>query len=322
LCIKNKKGVTFIKNRLIFGSMHEYIRKIALAALVTCGLTAGISTFSRASIPEPLLSDINRYKPDVAFITYMDDKVKFAHGVEVEKHIASMQTPTNIQFGIEELDLGTLENIAMNLETDAIKDNGRTLHQYKLLQHPNNAGIHDKITRTLQYAPIIKMESFQYGIPADLYAALIAVESGGNPDANSGTGARGLTQLLEGTAHAMSKNPRKFNVDSDCSYRYDPHVSIQCGAAFFAKVKNRIDTIYSRLPASDRTDLALASYNAGVGGIKHAMRGRKTFWHIPQKKAPAQSYKYVPKIRAVQKLIHSNPAYVDKLRYLFEENRM
>jgi soluble lytic murein transglycosylase-like protein len=86
------------------------------------------------------------------------------------------------------------------------------------------------------------------GLDPALLAGLIKQESGFNPNAGSGAGARGLTQLMPATAAALGVT----NV-------LDPQQSIEGGAKY---LKRQLDAF-----GGDVTK-ALAAYNAGPGAVK------------------------------------------------------
>ena len=86
------------------------------------------------------------------------------------------------------------------------------------------------------------------GLDPALLAGLIKQESGFNPNAGSGAGARGLTQLMPGTAAGLGVS----NV-------LDPVQSINGGAKY---LKQQLDAF-----GGDVTK-ALAAYNAGPGAVQ------------------------------------------------------
>ncbi len=90
------------------------------------------------------------------------------------------------------------------------------------------------------------------GIDARLVVALVAVESAWNPHAVSPAGARGLGQLMPGTAAGLG-------VDPD-----DPEANLHGTIAHLAGLLAR----YRRYPAPERYARALASYNAGAGAVE------------------------------------------------------
>lgn len=84
-------------------------------------------------------------------------------------------------------------------------------------------------------------------IDEDLLASVVRAESGGQVKAVSRTGARGLMQLMPGTASAMG-------VDD----AFKPDQNIAGGTAY-------LDTLLTRY--HDNVALALAAYNAGPGAV-------------------------------------------------------
>ena len=85
------------------------------------------------------------------------------------------------------------------------------------------------------------------GIDSSLLKGLVSQESGFDPNARSGAGAVGLTQLMPGTAAALGvTNP------------LDPAQSLQGGAKY---LRQQLD----RFGGDEK--LALAAYNAGPGAV-------------------------------------------------------
>lgn len=88
-------------------------------------------------------------------------------------------------------------------------------------------------------------------------------ESGGNPKAVSQAGARGLMQLMPGTAQELGV------LDP-----FDPDQNMKGGTEYlgrqFANVRLALDG--HDVPPSDVARLALASYNGGFGYVREAIR--------------------------------------------------
>lgn len=98
------------------------------------------------------------------------------------------------------------------------------------------------------YAGFIKQQAVKHGVPYDLALRVIQAESGGRVRARSKAGARGLMQLMPGTARAMGvRNP------------YDPYQNIAGGMRYLGQLLRMF---------KGRKDLAVAAYNAGPGAVK------------------------------------------------------
>jgi membrane-bound lytic murein transglycosylase F len=94
------------------------------------------------------------------------------------------------------------------------------------------------------------------GIEWRLLAAVAYQESQWDPIATSETGARGLMQLTEETARHLGV------ID-----RLDPRTALLAGARYLRKLKDRIP---ERIGEPDRTWLALAAFNIGLGHLEDA----------------------------------------------------
>ncbi len=85
-------------------------------------------------------------------------------------------------------------------------------------------------------------------VESALIQAVIAAESGGNPNAESPKNAKGLMQLIDSTAAEMGvKNP------------FNPQDNIQGGTKYLAKLLDKFNGNYR---------LALAAYNAGPTAVE------------------------------------------------------
>ncbi|MEW9797619.1 membrane-bound lytic murein transglycosylase MltF [Alteromonas sp. CYL-A6] len=89
-----------------------------------------------------------------------------------------------------------------------------------------------------------------------LLAAMSYQESHWDPKATSPTGVRGLMMLTRDTAK-----------DWDVASRTDAQQSIRGGARYFSSLKSRIP---ARIQDPDRTWMALAAYNIGLGHLEDA----------------------------------------------------
>ena len=107
-----------------------------------------------------------------------------------------------------------------------------------------------------RYEPLFRREAEKVAIDWRLLAAIGYQESLWNSRAKSPTGVRGLMMLTQATAKQMK-----------VTNRLDPEQSIRGGAKYFSRVLKRVP---ESVPEPDRTWLALAAYNVGLGHVEDA----------------------------------------------------
>jgi membrane-bound lytic murein transglycosylase F len=116
--------------------------------------------------------------------------------------------------------------------------------------------------RLPRYREAFEAASEEYGFDWRLLAAMGYQESHWNPRAVSPTGVRGIMMLTTRTAEAMGVADRE-----------DPAESIRGGARYLRRILDRLpDDIYE----PDRTWMALAAYNVGLGHLRAARRIAET----------------------------------------------
>ncbi|MBE0439532.1 MAG: membrane-bound lytic murein transglycosylase MltF [Gammaproteobacteria bacterium] len=115
---------------------------------------------------------------------------------------------------------------------------------------------HRILTDLPTYQPLFEQAAKQYGFDWRLLAAISYQESHWDPKAVSSTGVKGLMMLTQATAKQM-------NIDN----REDPQQSIPAGAAYLAYIRENLP---ERIQEPDRTWLALAAYNIGLGHLEDA----------------------------------------------------
>lgn len=86
--------------------------------------------------------------------------------------------------------------------------------------------------------------------------AIIKVESNFDEKATSNSGAKGLMQLMDGTAEEMAKSVGLENFESNMLY--NPDINIMLGTKYF-------DTLLAKY--NENYYLAIAAYNAGIGNV-------------------------------------------------------
>ncbi|MCK9247719.1 MAG: lytic transglycosylase domain-containing protein [Solirubrobacteraceae bacterium] len=97
------------------------------------------------------------------------------------------------------------------------------------------------------YGPMIVEAAQRHGIDPRVFTELVRQESGFDPNVTSSAGARGLTQLMPGTAAGLGVTDPT-----------DPAQALDGGARYLRQQLDRYDGDYVK---------ALAAYNAGPGAV-------------------------------------------------------
>jgi soluble lytic murein transglycosylase-like protein len=118
----------------------------------------------------------------------------------------------------------------------------------------------------IPYLNEITAAANRYGVEPALLAGLVKAESNFNPRAQSGVGAKGLTQLMDATARGLGVNNS-----------FDVQQSLDGGAKFLGGLLKQFHGDES---------LALAAYNAGPGAVQK-------YGGIPPYQ---ETQRYVPKV--------------------------
>ncbi len=120
-----------------------------------------------------------------------------------------------------------------------------------------------------KYINVFKSAAAKYKVSWTLIAAQAYQESHWRPNAKSPTGVRGMMMLTRATAKELGiKN------------RLDPTSSIMGGANYLNKLRKRLPETVSE---PDRTWIALAAYNVGMGHIWDARRLAKELGKNPDR---------------------------------------
>ena len=119
---------------------------------------------------------------------------------------------------------------------------------------------------SVPFQDLIATAAAKYGLDPALLAAVVKQESNFNPNAKSGAGAKGLTQLMDATSRGLGVTDP-----------FDPAQSLDGGARFLSGLMKQFH--------GDRS-LALAAYNAGPGAVQK-------YGGIPPYQ---ETQRYVPKV--------------------------
>ena len=171
-----------------------------------------------------------------------------------------------------------------------------------------------------EYKPLFQKYSGE--LDWRLIAAMSYQESHWEPEAVSRTGVRGLMMLTMDTAS-------DWNVDD----RTDPEQSIRGGSRYFASLLSRIP---ARISEPDRTWMAMAAYNVGMGHLEDArvltqrQGGNPDLWVDVKRRLPqlrqkkyyrTTKYGYARGDEALQ-YVENIRRYYDSLVWLDEQGRI
>jgi membrane-bound lytic murein transglycosylase D len=143
------------------------------------------------------------------------------------------------------------------------------------------------------YLPFIRERIAARDLPPELLY-LPVIESGFVPTARSKSGAVGLWQFMRN-----SIAPFDIKINDWADERMD----------FWKSTEGALRKLEDNYRALGDWPLALAAYNAGLGGIQRAVRqaGRSDYWYLAEKKfIKTETIHYVPKFLAVAYIL-SNP---------------
>lgn len=135
---------------------------------------------------------------------------------------------------------------------------------------------HPSLSKPSAYEPLIQQASDHYGVDSALIKAVIQAESSFNPFAESSAGAKGLMQLMDGTARSLG-----------VSDSLDPEQNINGGTRYLAGLLDKYD---------GNEAVALAAYNAGPGRIDRLGITDEASMQLQFNRLPAETRNYVAKV--------------------------
>lgn len=139
-----------------------------------------------------------------------------------------------------------------------------------------NGLAHDAGTSTSAYDSLIQAAAERYGLDPALIKGVIQTESSFNPGAGSSAGAKGLMQLMDGTAAGLGVNDV-----------YDPAQNIDGGSRYLSYLLRKYD-------GSEMT--ALAAYNAGPGRVDRLGLSSDADVASRLSELPAETQAYIGKV--------------------------
>ena len=128
-----------------------------------------------------------------------------------------------------------------------------------------------RLRQVEKYSAFIEEAAAKYGMDVTQLKAIMAVESGGNPNASSGS-AFGLMQITRGTWESTRKrDPDLAEYDFEANWR-NPRINTLFGAAV---LKGKARSMGVTPDDENFATLAVIAYNAGEGTVKYAINHAK-----------------------------------------------
>ncbi|WP_338587980.1 lytic transglycosylase domain-containing protein [Paenibacillus sp. Y5S-9] len=145
----------------------------------------------------------------------------------------------------------------------------------------SNAGIVDSgASVPTDYESLIAEASAKYGVPESLIKAVIDTESNFNPNVVSSAGAKGLMQLMDGTAAGLG-----------VSNSFDPAQNIDAGTKYLSLQLQRF---------GGEVKMALAAYNAGPGRVSRLGVSSDSELMSVLNRLPSETQNYISKVEKAQ----------------------
>lgn len=168
----------------------------------------------------------------------------------------------------------------------------KALHQFaEQYWSGNDDAVRRAVARVTELRSVLTPILHEEGIPGEI-AALVLVESAGQPTALSPKGARGIWQFMPDTARRYG-----LAVTADHDERIDVAKSTVAAARYLHDLYNRFGD----------WQLALAAYNAGEQTVERAVArtGHGDFFRI-DRVLPEETRNYVPAVMHAMELLGSN----------------
>ncbi|MDR2016254.1 MAG: membrane-bound lytic murein transglycosylase MltF, partial [Burkholderiales bacterium] len=226
---------------------HPGIRWKPVAAPSTDALLAQVD---EGTFPYALVAS---HKAALARNIYLNFATAFSTGTEIE---LAWALPANKRYLLD-----TLNAFIARSKEDGLIDRlaERYFHPPQKVQRFDAGVFQERIRNDLpQLRPLFHRAQETSGVEWRLLAAVAYQESQWDPLATSETGVRGFMQITLDTARFLGVKDR-----------LDPDESVQAAAGYLRSLKERLP---SDIVEPDRTWMALASYNIGLGHLEDARR--------------------------------------------------
>jgi len=198
------------------------------------------------------------------------------------------------------------ENGSLAAIQERYRDQGSNLDRVGMFQFMKQVR-----SRLPDLLPVFQEVALAYDLDWRLLAAIGYQESHWDPDAASVTGVRGVMMLTQRTATQLGVTDR-----------LDPEQSIEGGARYFKQMRKRLP---GRIPEPDRSWMALAAYNMGMGHLRDARKltqqqgGNPDRWQDVNERLPLLSQeKYYRETRYGYARGYEARQYVENIRRYYD----
>ncbi|NUU77893.1 lytic transglycosylase domain-containing protein [Paenibacillus xylanilyticus] len=176
--------------------------------------------------------------------------------------------------GLLWLQLGSLYNSDSNTISSSSSES------VSLSSLTNTGAVDSTSSVPTDFESLIASASAKYGVPESLIKAVIDTESGFNPNVVSSAGAKGLMQLMDGTAAGLG-----------ISNAFDPAQNIDAGTKYLSLQLQRF---------GGEVKMALAAYNAGPGRVSRLGVSNDSELMSVLHLLPAETQAYISKVEKAQ----------------------
>lgn len=191
---------------------------------------------------------------------------------------------------------------AISTRLQPLEKNARPQKSGTKVVETNFASIAQKV-KTAGYQVTVQTEATRVGLPPERLMAILFIESGGNPNAQSPAGAYGLMQLLPTTAN---KTPQEL---------FDPATNIRAGAdelkrLFVKTCPDPSDYAICDVCKNGDWKFINAGYNGGRGAntCSRDCKGQ-TWWMCQANEGYEETRNYVDKADAAYKWLVEHPIF-------------